>query len=99
MNVPNAGLWGRDTMGEVSLTVMVMPDDAGIDMGAFKDKIVSVLPDYAKLVGTEEKPIAFGLKALMVKVVMPDKSPDELVDKIGAVEHVENAEIRDLSLL
>jgi len=78
---------------------MVMPDDAGIDMGAFKDSVVGVLPDYAKLVATEEKPIAFGLKALMMKVVMPDQSPDELVDKIAAVEHVENAEIKDLSLI
>jgi elongation factor 1-beta len=86
-------------MGEVSLTIMVMPDDAGIDMNAFKDSVVKVLPDYAKLVATGEKPIAFGLKALMMKVVMPDRSPDELVDKIAEVEHVENAEINDLSLI
>ncbi|NIA11192.1 MAG: elongation factor 1-beta [Nitrospiraceae bacterium] len=86
-------------MGEVSLTIMIMPDDAGIDMDTFKDSVIKILPDYAKLVGTEEKPIAFGLKALMLKVVMPDQSPDELVDMIAALDHVENAEIKELSLL
>lgn len=99
MNAQNAGLWGRDKMGEVSLTIRVMPDDAGIDMNKLKDDVISVLPDYAKLVATEEKPIAFGLKALLVKVIMPDQSPDELIEKIGALEHVENAEIEDLSLI
>ncbi|HDH81584.1 MAG TPA: elongation factor 1-beta [Thermoplasmatales archaeon] len=99
MNVPNAGLWGRDKMGEVSLTIRVMPDDAGMDMNKLKDDVISVLPDYAKLVNTEEQPIAFGLKALLIKVIMPDQSPDELIEKISTIEHVENAEIQDLSLL
>jgi len=86
-------------MGEVSLTIRVMPDDASLDMGKLKDNVVSALPDYAKLVGTEEKPIAFGLKALLIKIVMPDQSPDELIEKISTIEHVENAEIQDLSLI
>jgi len=86
-------------MGEVSLTIRVMPDDAGMDMEKLKEDVVATLPEYAKLVGTEEKPIAFGLKALLVKIVMPDQSPDELIEKIGALEHVENAEIEDLSLI
>jgi elongation factor 1-beta len=86
-------------MGEVSMTIRIMPDDAGMDMEKLKESVVKVLPDYAKLVGTEEKPIAFGLKALLVKIIMPDQSPDELIDKISTVEHVENAEIQDLSLI
>lgn len=86
-------------MGKVSLILRVMPDDAGIDMNIFKNNVISALPEYAQLAGTEEKPIAFGLKALLIRVIIPDQSPDELIDLITHAERVENVEVEDLSLI
>lgn len=86
-------------MGKVALTVRIMPDEAGIDMEEFKHRVLKVLPEYVQLVKAEERPIAFGLVALIVQVIMPDQSPDELLEKMGAVERVENVEVEELSLI
>ena len=99
ISVQNVDLRGHDTMGKVALKIRVMPDEAGIDMETFKENVVKVLPEYVQLVDAEEKPIAFGLKALIVQVIMPDQSPDELLDKIRIVEKVENVEVEELSLI
>jgi len=92
-------LRGRDKMGKVGMRIRVMPAEAGIDMENFKEKITEVLPDYAQLVNAEISPVAFGLKALVLQVITPDQSPDELIEKIRGVEGVESAEIEDLSLI
>jgi len=86
-------------MGKVALTVRIMPDEAGIDMDELKERILGVLPDYVQLVKAETRPIAFGLAALVVQLIMPDQSPDELLEKMGTVERVENVEVEDLSLI
>ena len=90
---------GRDKMGKVGMKLRVMPNDAGIDMEEFKGKVTGVLPEYAQLVNAEIKPIAFGLKSLVLQIIIPDQSPDELIEKIKGVEGVENVEVEDLSLI
>ena len=90
---------GGHKMGEVIMKIKVMPEDASIDIESLKEKITSALPDYAKLNKSEVAPIAFGLKALMLYITMPDQSPDELMDKIAAIDGVGNASIEELSLL
>jgi elongation factor 1-beta len=86
-------------MGRVSVTMRVMPTEADVDMQALRDAVVAAIPGYAKITGTEEKPIAFGLKALMVQVIMPDQSPDEMLDVVAGVPNVENVEVEELTLI
>ena len=76
-----------------------MPEDASMDMEKLKEEIMKSIPDYAKVNKTEIAPIAFGLKALMLYITMPDQSPDELMDKIAGIEGVGNATIDELSLI
>jgi len=90
---------GGHKMGEVIMKIKVMPEDTNIDIESLKEKIIKNLPDYAKLNKSEIAPIAFGLKALMLYITMPDQSPDELVDRIISIEGVGNATIDELSLL
>ena len=90
---------GGHKMGEVIMKIKVMPEDASIDIESLKERISGALPDYAKLNKSEVVPIAFGLKALMLYITMPDQSPDELMDKIAAIDGVGNASIEELSLL
>jgi elongation factor 1-beta len=92
-------LRGRDKMGKVAIKIRVMPNEAGINMEEFKNNVTKVLPEYAQLVNAEIKPIAFGLKALLLQIIMPDQSPDELIEKLRGVEKVENVEVEDLSLI
>jgi len=90
---------GGHKMGEVIMKIKVMPEDASIDMEKLKEEIMKSIPDYAKVNKTEIAPIAFGLKALMLYITMPDQSPDELMDKIAGIEGVGNATIDELSLI
>jgi len=86
-------------MGKVGMKLRVMPSSIDVDMEEFRESITKVLPEYAQLVNVEIKPIAFGLKALILQIIMPDQSPDELIEKIRGVERVENVEVEDLSLI
>ncbi|NLI62688.1 MAG: elongation factor 1-beta [Methanosarcinaceae archaeon] len=71
-------------MSLVAVQMKVMPESADTDMGVLKEKIINNMPKSAKLNGEiEEEPIAFGLKALIVTVLVED---DE-----GGVESVEEA--------
>lgn len=86
-------------MGKVGLKVRVMPSGIEVDMEKIKENAKKIMPEYAQLVNAEIKPVAFGLKALILHIIMPDKSPDELINKLKSLENVENVEIEDLSLL
>ena len=86
-------------MGKVAIRIRVMPDEAFVDMEKLKQKVVNIIPDYAKLTDSRIVPIAFGLKAIILQIIMPDQSPDELIENIRKVENVENVEVEDLSLI
>jgi len=71
-------------MSGVAATIKVMPADADTDLNVLKDKIKKAVPASGKLNGEIiEQPIAFGLKALIVTVIVED---DE-----GGIEPVEEA--------
>jgi len=86
-------------MGKVGMRVRVMPTEAGIDMEEFKERLMKVIPEYAQLLNAEIVPVAFGLKAVVLHLITPDQSPDELIEKLRNVEGVESAEIEDVSLV
>ncbi|MCL2863205.1 MAG: elongation factor 1-beta [Methanimicrococcus sp.] len=71
-------------MSGVAATIKVMPAEADTDLNMLKEKIKEVMPACGKINGEiREEPIAFGLKALMVTVIVKD---DE-----GGIEPVEDA--------
>ncbi|MDY0292939.1 MAG: elongation factor 1-beta [Desulfuromonadaceae bacterium] len=71
-------------MSGVAATIKVMPADAETDLNALKEAIIAAIPASGQIHGEIiEQPIAFGLKALMVTVIVED---DE-----GGIEPVEDA--------
>jgi elongation factor 1-beta len=70
-------------MGEVAATLRIMPDSADRDLKKLQADLTAALPKGATLRGFQEKPIAFGLKALMCTVIVGDD--------IGGTEAVEEA--------
>jgi elongation factor 1-beta len=89
-------------MGDVLIFFQVMPEGTDTDLKAMKASLESVVKKHGRLPAPiEEKPIAFGLKALVVKVIIPDK--DGLLDKLDAdfrtVPGVQNVETTDMSLI
>jgi len=88
-------------VGEVAAKLKVMPEGTEVDMERLKDEIKAVLPEGARLHGFAEEPIAFGLKALMVAVILAEgvTGTDGLEAAVASVEGVQSVEVEGVGLL
>lgn len=88
-------------MGRVFLKLRVMPSDVDVNLESIKDRVVKLNFRNVEIKDLAIKPIAFGLKALMVLAVMPDTEGilDRFIEEIGKIEGVESVEIEDMELL
>jgi translation elongation factor aEF-1 beta len=84
-------------MATVIFIVKLMPDSPDADLKAIENTAKSRLePLGATNITFEEKPIAFGLKAIYTKFAMPEeKGSDEVENQLSSVEHVSSATIED----
>ncbi|MBS7647089.1 MAG: elongation factor 1-beta [Candidatus Bathyarchaeia archaeon] len=69
-------------MGSVVITYKIFPTDINVNFEELKKKIEASLPEFAAVYGYGEEPIAFGLKALLCAVQIPE-------DKTGVLEELE----------
>ena len=88
-------------MGEVGLQYRVLPEGIEVDLGDLKKRIQGALPAGAALRASEEKPVAFGLKALHVLIVLDDKKggAEQVETAISGVPGVQSVEIVQMGLL
>ncbi len=88
-------------MGKVVATIKVMPENPEIDMTNLKTIIKSSMPEGAELHGISEKPVAFGLIALDVMVIVDDAAggTDAVEKELSRIEGVGNIEVTDLRRL
>ena len=88
-------------MGEVGLIYKVMPTGVEVDLQKIQDTIKGSLPKTAKLNLIEEKPIAFGLKALEVQIIMEDKTggAEDVERFLSEIEGVASVEVISQTLL
>ncbi|MCD6464404.1 elongation factor 1-beta [Candidatus Woesearchaeota archaeon] len=81
------------------VTLKVMPSGVDVDLQALTSKVLGVIKELYPKTETrvEEQPIAFGLKALIIKFVMPEtESTDAVEEKVRSIENIESAEVIDL---
>ncbi|MDE1820129.1 MAG: elongation factor 1-beta [Euryarchaeota archaeon] len=85
----------------VGLVVRVMPTGVDVDMKTLAEKAREAMPKDAKLRGMQVRDIAFGLKALLISVHIPDTGGlQEQVEKaLQGVPHVESVEVIDTTLV
>jgi elongation factor 1-beta len=88
-------------LGEVAIIYKVMPDGPEIDLNELKENIKKIIPEKAKLNKIEEKPIAFGLKALEVQIILNDREggAEDLEAALGKIENVQSVETVHIGLL
>jgi elongation factor 1-beta len=85
-------------MGDVAAKIKVMPESVETDLGELKEKLKAVIPEGAELHGDiVEEPIAFGLKALIVTLIVNDQeggteAVEEAFAKIPGAENVQVVE-------
>jgi len=84
-------------MATVVIIVKLLPDSPDANLEEIKKSATSALQkEGAKNISFEEKPIAFGLKALMVKTDMPEEKGTDLVEELLAkIPHVSSITIED----
>ena len=88
-------------MGEVGLQYRILPEGLDVDLKKMKDDIGKALPAGASLKASEERPVAFGLKALHVLIVLDDKKggAEQVETAITGVAGVQSVEIVEMGLL
>jgi elongation factor 1-beta len=85
-------------MGDVAAKIKVMPESVETDLAELKEKLKAVIPAGAELHGDiVEEPIAFGLKALIVTLIVNDQeggteAVEEAFSKIPGAENVQVVE-------
>jgi translation elongation factor aEF-1 beta len=58
-------------MGKIIIVYKIMPAESTVDLKVIKQKIQEKLADIASIKKFAEEPIAFGLCALKVNMVLP----------------------------
>ena len=69
-------------LGKILISFKIFPSEATVDLNLLKEKIKKGLPEFASVHGFAEEPIAFGLSALIVHVLLPE-------DRSGVLDEVE----------
>ena len=81
----------------VVIKVKLMPESPDVDLSAIKKEAESrLLAEGAKNISFEEQPIAFGLKAVIVKMDMPEEKGTDLVEsRLADIPNVSSVKIED----
>ncbi len=85
-------------MGEVAATMKIMPVGVETDLEDLKDKLVAALPEGAEYGTHKEEPIAFGLKAIIMVVIVGDieGGTEKVEEAFLAVEGVESVTVTEV---
>jgi elongation factor 1-beta len=77
-------------LGKIIIVYKIFPAESTVDLEVLKEKITQKLADIASIKKFAEEPIAFGLKALKVNMVLPEKEgiADETEKRMATIEGV-----------
>ncbi|WP_406659738.1 elongation factor 1-beta [Methanolobus sp. ZRKC3] len=85
-------------MGEVAATIKIMPVDVDTNLEELKDNLIASLPEGAEYGAHKEEPIAFGLKAIIMVVLVGDieGGTEKVEEAFAAVEGVESVLVTEV---
>jgi len=88
-------------MGQVAVLFRLMPQGVETDLTAVAKGVRAALPNGVTVRGMQVKDIAFGLKSLLVSVVMDDTGGilESTEQALAKVPHVESVEVMEEGLL
>ncbi|MEK6825733.1 MAG: elongation factor 1-beta [Nanoarchaeota archaeon] len=81
----------------VVIIIKLMPESLDVNLQEIQKKAQDLLiPEGAKNISFQEVPLAFGLKALNVKMDMPEEKGTDLVEqKLSSIPGVSSVKIED----
>ncbi|MFP4142304.1 MAG: elongation factor 1-beta [Thermoplasmata archaeon] len=88
-------------MGDVMLTYKIMPEGTETDLEKIKEEIKSIVEEHGKFKDSNEENVAFGLKAIIAKFVIPDEGGivDKIEEKLENIEEVQSVKSEDITLI
>ncbi|MGW8289200.1 MAG: elongation factor 1-beta [Candidatus Bathyarchaeia archaeon] len=77
-------------MGKIVIAYKILPSESTVDLEVLKEKLKAKLADVAAIQRFAEEPIAFGLSALKVNMVLDEKEgiADETEKRMAAIEGI-----------
>lgn len=86
-------------MGNVILTMKIMPEGVEVDMEEFALSVKAAAGQHSTYLKHEIQPIAFGLNALILYVQIPDAEggSEKLETAISEVEYVRSIEVTNMT--
>ena len=86
-------------MANVLLTLKIMPESTETNLRNLEESVREKVKEFgAEVVMVKNEPVAFGLVALMVTIIMDESKgmSDEMEDKIGNVDGVMSVSVVDV---
>lgn len=85
----------------LAVTMKIMPEGVEVDLNKIKEELTVIVEEYGKLHSAEEKPIAFGLKALEITLLLNDKKggSDEIQEEISKLAGVSEVDVTGMTLV
>lgn len=85
-------------MGKVIVTARLMPDNPSVNLEHLADAAKKVIEKSGEFAKMELRPIAFGLKAVMLYFIIPDESggTEKIEKALSELPHVQSVEIVDV---
>jgi elongation factor 1-beta len=92
-----AATLAHNNMATVAIKIKIMPEGLETNLAAIKDEAkIKLAKEKGVLVNSEEQPIAFGLKALIVTLAWPEEKDSEIVETIfKSIQGVSQVDIID----
>ena len=82
-------------MGNVAVELKIMPESIETDIIKIKEEISKKM----KIQDSKIEPVAFGLKALKILVIVPDKENEDIESKIKNIKGVSEVETESVTLV
>ncbi|QLH74815.1 MAG: elongation factor 1-beta [Methanomassiliicoccales archaeon] len=88
-------------MGQVASVHTLMSEDPDFNYEKLGNDLQSLVPSGIKVIRTEVKPLAFGLKMLEVTCIMQDAAGliEELEKVYSSIEGISNVEVKEVGLI
>ncbi len=82
-------------MGDVAVSLKIMPESPETDLEKIKEEISKKI----EIKDSKTEPLAFGLNALKILIIIPDKESESLINEIKSVSGVSDIEVESSTLL
>ncbi len=83
-------------MAIVAVKIKIMPESPEVDLAQLNEKLgKKIISLGGKINSSEEEPIAFGLKAIIITIAWPEEKSTEILESELQTEDVSSVQIID----